>query len=174
MPEMWDILDENGHRTGMTAERWSMIDDQAAGYHLVVHVYITNRQSQWLIQKRSASKEIWPGLWDVTGGAALAGEDSLSAARREVEEEIGIQLDPAQMFVEGRLQRKHNLIDIWVARADFAIDDCRLDPIEVTAVRWVDADSLIEILFEGEHRDDEYKSIVAGFAPSRIIRVDEK
>jgi GrpB-like predicted nucleotidyltransferase (UPF0157 family)/8-oxo-dGTP pyrophosphatase MutT (NUDIX family) len=171
MPEIWDILDENGRKTGMTAERPAMLGGQVAGYHLVVHVYINNRQGQWLIQKRSDIKEIWPGLWDITGGAALAGEDSLSAARREVEEEIGVRLDPSLMFIERRLCRKHSLIDIWVAYADFAIEDCRLDPAEVAEARWVDADSLVKIIFEAEYRDDEYKSIVEGMTKSRTIWV---
>ena len=32
--------------------------------------------------------------WETTGGSALAGDDSLTAALRETKEELGIDLDP--------------------------------------------------------------------------------
>ena len=42
------------------------------------------------IQRRSHRKGLFPGLWDISvAGNSLHGEDSHSAAQREVREELG-------------------------------------------------------------------------------------
>jgi 8-oxo-dGTP pyrophosphatase MutT (NUDIX family) len=168
MTELWDILNDNGSFTGRVAERDAMLRGEETGYHLVVHVYIVNTRGEWLIQKRSATKAFLPGKWDITGGAVLAGEDSLTAALRETREEIGITLDPELMYIEKRLKWPGCFADIRVARAEFDTTDCTLDPAEVDAVRWVDSDDFLSIVF-GETEDPAYRSLAEGFV--RQIRL---
>jgi isopentenyldiphosphate isomerase len=59
--------------------------------HRVVHVLVFNTKGELLLQKRSMSKDVAPGKWDTSvGGHLNPGEDPLSAARREMKEELGI------------------------------------------------------------------------------------
>ncbi len=59
--------------------------------HRVVHVLVFNTKGDLLLQKRSMSKDVAPGRWDTSvGGHLNPGEDPLSAARREMREELGI------------------------------------------------------------------------------------
>ena len=53
------------------------------------------RADGWvLVHRRSADKDLWPGLLDVAcGGVLLAGEEPEAGARRELAEEVGID-DP--------------------------------------------------------------------------------
>ena len=44
-----------------------------------------------MISKRAPAKTA-PGMWETTGGGAVAGESGLEAAVREVREELGIAL----------------------------------------------------------------------------------
>jgi isopentenyldiphosphate isomerase len=61
--------------------------------HRVVHVLVFNTKGDLLLQKRSMSKDVAPGKWDTSvGGHLNPGEDPLSAARREMKEELGISL----------------------------------------------------------------------------------
>lgn len=61
--------------------------------HRVVHVLVFNKMGEFLLQKRSMSKDVAPGRWDTSvGGHLNPGEDPLSAARRETSEELGIPL----------------------------------------------------------------------------------
>ena len=59
--------------------------------HRVVHVLVFNTKGDLLLQKRSMNKDVAPGRWDTSvGGHLNPGEDPLSAARREMKEELGI------------------------------------------------------------------------------------
>lgn len=61
--------------------------------HRVVHILVFNTKGELLLQKRSMSKDVAPGKWDTSvGGHLNPGEDPLSAARREMKEELGISL----------------------------------------------------------------------------------
>jgi len=62
--------------------------------HKVVHVLVFNERGELLLQKRSANKDVAPGKWDTSvGGHVAPAESLLVAARREMQEEIGIITD---------------------------------------------------------------------------------
>lgn len=61
--------------------------------HRIVRVLLFNSKGELLIQKRSSKVGTAPGKWDQSvGGHVDAGEDYLTAARRETKEELGINI----------------------------------------------------------------------------------
>ena len=59
--------------------------------HRVVHVLVFNKRGEIYLQKRVSTKIVQPGKWDTSvGGHVDSGEEYLTAARREMEEELGI------------------------------------------------------------------------------------
>lgn len=93
--ELWDIYDKNKVRTGRTMERnhFTLKDDE---YHLTVLGVIRIPDGRFLITQRVMTKRWAPGWWEVSGGAAMAGEDSLDAVKREILEEVGIDVSNAK------------------------------------------------------------------------------
>ena len=87
--EFWDIYDENKKPTGRTMKRndWCLKDGE---YHLTVLGVIGRPDGTFLITKRVMTKAWAPGWWEVSGGAAQAGEESCEAVLREVKEETGL------------------------------------------------------------------------------------
>ena len=81
--EYWDIYDKNKQPTGRTMLKndWCLADDE---YHLTVLGVVARTDGKFLITKRVMTKRWAPGWWEVSGGAAMAGESSLEALRREV------------------------------------------------------------------------------------------
>jgi isopentenyldiphosphate isomerase len=63
--------------------------------HRTVFVMVQSTDGRVLVHQRSPDKDIWPSWWDMAvGGVVGLGEDWDTAARREVEEEIGVVADP--------------------------------------------------------------------------------
>lgn len=91
MQELFDILDENGNLTGEIASRK---DAHKKGlWHRAILVAIVNKDNQILLQQRSFNKEKNAGMWDISvAGHISAGQDSLSAAAREINEEVSVDL----------------------------------------------------------------------------------
>lgn len=60
--------------------------------HRIVRIMIENDHGEILIQHRSPTKDIFPNCWDNSAaGHVDAGEDYLTAALRELKEELGIE-----------------------------------------------------------------------------------
>lgn len=57
---------------------------------------IERPDGKFLITQRVMTKAWAPGWWEVSGGAAQAGEESIDAVRREVREETGIDVTDAR------------------------------------------------------------------------------
>lgn len=89
--EYWDIYDKNKQLTGRTMKKndWTLADDE---YHLTVLGVVARRDGKFLITKRVMTKAWAPGWWEVSGGAAMAGEKSEEAVLREVKEETGLDV----------------------------------------------------------------------------------
>ena len=60
--------------------------------HRAVYLLVFNGRGEILVHRRTTSKDVYPGYWDVTvGGVVDAGEDYETAADRELAEEVGIR-----------------------------------------------------------------------------------
>ena len=87
--EILEIVDREGN-TIATALR-SHIHGNPSLIHKVVHVLVFNDKGELLLQKRSMNKDVAPGRWDTSvGGHISINEDLIEAAKREMEEELGI------------------------------------------------------------------------------------
>jgi len=138
LPELWDILDENGNPTGRLHERGKPMNN--GEYHLEVYVWIENGKGEYLISQRTPNKT-FPLMWECTGGNAVAGDDSLTTALKEVNEELGITLDPQNgRRIQHRLPCTtalcHGLIDVWLFRQNVDISAVTLAPDETCAAKW--------------------------------------
>ena len=121
--EIWDLYDAHRRPTGQTHRRGAPIP--AGFYHLVVHVWVENSAGQFLLTKRSPNKG-FPNLWECTGGSVLSGEDSLTAAIREVEEETGLVLSPENGRIVHCYSGKDYHTDVWLFRQEFDLEKVHL------------------------------------------------
>lgn len=121
--EIWDIYDQDRNLTGRKHRRGDFLD--RGDYHLTVHVWMMNRNGEILITKRSPNKG-FPNMWECTGGSALAGDDSLTAAIREVREETGLELQPENGECILNFLGDDYISDVWLFFQDFELQDVKL------------------------------------------------
>jgi len=87
--ELLEIVDKDGKSLGVAPR--SSIHGNPSLLHKVIHVLVFNSAGELLLQKRSMSKDVAPGQWDTSvGGHVSPAEDTYSAARREMMEELGV------------------------------------------------------------------------------------
>lgn len=152
--EIWDLYNERREKSGRDHVRGEEVPE--GYYHLVVQVWIRNSKDEYLISQRSADRPQYPLKWECVGGSALKGEDSLCAAIREVEEEVGVRLCPHSgklvCSVVGRVingVRYSDIVDVW----QFAYDgDVTLENAatkEVAQTVWLKKDQIREMFDKG-------------------------
>lgn len=91
MEELLDVLDDNGIKTGIILPRSEV--HKKGLWHRIIVVAIINEKNEILIQQRSHNKDKNPDMWDISvTGHLSAGQDSLTAATREISEEVSVSL----------------------------------------------------------------------------------
>ena len=146
--ELWDIYDEERRLTGKTMVRGEAYPED--GYHLVVHMCVFNSKGEMLLQRRQLDKDGWPGMWDITmGGSAVAGDNSRTAAEREVLEEMGIKVDLTGVRPVLTMHRPHIFDDFYIVEKDMELSELRFQPEEVCDAKWADEAEALRMLDEG-------------------------
>ena len=132
--ELNDIYDENRNRTGKLHRRPSKW--HAGEYGLVVCVWVHDGKGRLLLTRRAKGKS-FAGTWENSGGAALAGEESLQAVRRELFEETGIAAEESEFELLSSTQEGHFFYDHYCIKADVPLEKIVLQPGETDGAKWV-------------------------------------
>lgn len=152
--ELWDIYDKNKQRTGRTMKRndWCLKDGE---YHLTVLGVVKRTDGKFLITQRTMDKSWAPGWWEVSGGAAQAGEDSLDAIIREIKEETGLDVHNAKGGYCFTYQRENPgegdnyFADVYRFEMDFEESDVRPQEKETLGFMIADLDQIKAFADEG-------------------------
>jgi 8-oxo-dGTP pyrophosphatase MutT (NUDIX family) len=158
-PEQVDVIDENDVVVGQVTRAEMR---RRVLRHRAVFAAVVSSEGKLLIHRRSDSKDIWPGWWDIAvGGVVTAGETYDSAMVRELAEEAGI--DDATLHPLG----KGSYVDADVS----LIGQCFLvhhdGPVEardgeVAEMCWVSAAELRDRLERAEFLPDSRALLLPG------------
>lgn len=165
--ELWDIYDKNKQKTGRTMQRndWCLKDDE---YHLTVLGIIARPDGKFLITRRVMTKTWAPGWWEVSGGAALAGEESEDAVKREILEETGLDVSHAEgeyLFTyhrENPGKGDNYFVDVYRFIMDFSEKDVHIQKEEAADFRLATPEDIKELAEQGIFL--HYDSIREGFS----------
>ena len=135
--EMSDIFDENDVYTGITVPKHTPLLPGQFKRHAVI---ILKTEKGYIMQQRSLKARFFPGKWDVTGGAVMAGEAPIDAAAREAMEELGVTAHEPRLFHREKLHWENGTgaeMYVYAARAEIPEKGMRIDPTEVNDVKIV-------------------------------------
>ena len=136
--EYWDIYDQQGHFLGYSVPKGQTL--QKTEYHIAVEAWLLNEAGEVLIQQRSLQCQLLPGVWGLTTGRLVAGEDSLTGCLREVQEELGVALTRQAASFLRRIIRADGtqlIWDLYLLRCSLPESAFLLQQEEVSQVRWV-------------------------------------
>lgn len=147
--ELWDLYDAQRKLTGETMVRGTPVPKGL--YHLVVHICIFNPKGEMLIQHRQSFKPTWSGMWDVSvGGAVASGEDSQLGARREVAEEIGLDVDFTGVAPAVSVTFPDGFDDYYILERDLDISQLSFQYEEVQGAKWASKEDIFAMIDSGE------------------------
>lgn len=158
MVEFFDVLDEEGKKTGRIKPREEVHRD--GDWHKSVHVWIVNDKGEVLLQKRSPNKDSHPNMWDISSaGHLIAGDDSLSGALREIKEELGVEVLPEQLSLIGTRKKaskytqtfiNNEFSDVYLLRWSRPLNQLQLQEEEVSEVKYVSLDEFRNMIHSGD------------------------
>lgn len=156
--ELIDVLDENGVKTGEVLSREEI--HKKGLWHRAIVVAIINEKNEVLLQQRADNKEKNAGMWDISvAGHISNGQDALSAAAREINEEVSISLGynvdikSFRYMFSYRTQQKYSedfienqFYDLFILRKEnLSIENIKMQESEVKAIKFVDVNELMEM-----------------------------
>lgn len=156
--DLFDILNEDGTPTGQVKQRALVHRD--GDLHGASHIFVTRLHQgriQVLLQKRSSSKDSFPGLLDTSSAGHLDASESFDqAAQRELAEELGLR-DQAPKFIfiqrqdyetsfYGQPFHDREIDHVYLLECDQPAEDFVIERCELDAVIWMDAAEILQAL----------------------------
>lgn len=165
--EYLDVCDEKGQPTGSIVRRNKAHRDGIR--HRTAHVWVIREEKgriQVLLQKRSANKESFPGMYDTSSAGHIpAGCEPLDSALRELREELGIEAGEGQLCYigaicnryeaqfKGKIFRDNEYCSVYLYREPLDAESLHLQAEEVERVDWFDLEQVRE---EIEHSRERF------------------
>ncbi|MGN1338805.1 MAG: NUDIX domain-containing protein [Oscillospiraceae bacterium] len=164
--ELFDVLTEDGEHTGQRKRRGDIHRD--GDWHASVHIWAARRRlggMEFLLQKRADSKDSFPGCFDAAStGHIDAGEDAISAAVRELYEEMGIRARPSELVLlfrrkvsEDNVFHEKRFLNneikwVFLYRGTISEHSIHFEQEEISAVCWQSAAEIKPALEENDPR----------------------
>ena len=144
--ELLDLYDDNGKRTGQTIERGTKFDK---GNIMLSIIFIKNSEGKFLIQKTSKEKG---AIYSSTGGHVIHNEDGLITIVREVNEELGIDVDSNEIKIIGLKKHPERpcLINLYLLEKNIDINCLKLQSEEVELVEWLSQDEILNLISDNK------------------------
>ena len=156
---------EAAHRAASDAELIAWVDEQDNLLGSLVRsdlrrrgligrctfIFLFNSSGELCVHRRTLSKAMYPGFWDTAAGGMVAAHESYAeSAARELEEELGLVIDPTQATFLGQFSAPAANEPGFVVQAEiFQLTiDAEVSPAaEIEEVVWVDpaTDPVLEL-----------------------------
>jgi len=138
--ELVDVVDETDRIVGQAPRREVRRKNLR---HRSVYVLVFNSLGQLFVHRRTETKDVFPGYWDVAvGGVLNAGEDYDEGAKRELREEVGSD-GPIRRLFPLRYDDEHNRVAGMVYSC-LSDGPFHLQVTEVAEGIWMDLDVLLD------------------------------
>jgi len=175
--EILDVVDEWGNPTGETVERKEA--HEKGIMHRTSHVWLVRNKHgkvQILLQKRSETKESFPGCYDISSAGHIpAGMDFAESAIRELQEELGVSASENELIFcgdriinwndcfYGKPFHDRQYSRVFILWRDIDEEKMILQKEEIDSVLWIDLDECIAAVENNQIRHciypDELKMV---------------
>jgi isopentenyldiphosphate isomerase len=145
LEERIDLCDPRGRPTGRSRTRAEVHRD--GDWHRSFHCWVVSPDrsgcSAIVLQRRAATKDTWPNLWDVSVAGHYAAGEGIEGGLREIQEELGLTVAWDELvqvgwrreevfYPSGLIERE--VQDVYFLWRDVDLTALQPDPQEVSGV----------------------------------------
>lgn len=170
--ELLEVYDAHGRPTGVAKARGAV--HRAGDWHVAFGCWVVRRGergAEVVLQRRSDTKDVWPGHFDTSASGHVRFGERLAEAAREVEEELGLRVRIEELATlppyrqedhhpNGLIDREHHDLHLW--RCDLPLEAYRPSKTEVSGLLAV---PLAELADLAEGRREIVKTELVTFGP---------
>lgn len=153
MLEKLEVYNREKQKTGKIVERQRGIKLQEGEYIIAVQCWIINTNGEILLTQRKLNK-IHGGKWEPTGGLIRSGETSFQGIKRELTEEIGLNVvDEDIVLAKEIIEEREDinfLRDIYVIKKDINLNELYFNDGEVINSKYVTIKEFSNMIENGE------------------------
>jgi len=144
--DIFDIVDKNDTVIGSD---FRSVIHQKGLLHRASHIWIFNSKGEYLLQRRSASKDRFPNTWTSSvSGHVDSGETYEQAAIREMSEEIGLTPSPVLKkiaYIKACEETENEFVWLFKTTSNGPF---KAQESEVSELKWATPDEVDRILSE--------------------------
>lgn len=150
--EVWDAVNAFGTPLGFDLYRDEAKQIPQGVYHQVAEIYVVTRAQEFLTTLRDPRKPF--GLkWEITGGSVLKGESPIEGAVRELREETGISVRPAELTLLSRIPLRQTLYYVYITTVPNADIPITLQPGETVDYRFLPREAFMREVYSVSFAD---------------------
>lgn len=153
MIEKLDVYDREKMKIGKIVERKKGEKLNKGEYIIAVQCWIINSKGEILLTQRKLNKT-HGGMWEPTSGLVISGETSAQGIKRELLEEIGLDILEDEIILTKEIIEEREdisfLRDIYVIKKDITLNELNFNDGEVINVKYVTIEKLAEMIQNGE------------------------
>jgi isopentenyldiphosphate isomerase len=153
--ELLEVYDRAGRPTGRAKARGPIHRD--GDWHLAFFCWIVRSGPmgpELVLQRRSASKDVWPGRFDASAAGHVRFGETKAEMLREVREELGLLVAERELVClpghrqehrhpNGIVDREHHALHLW--RCELPFEAYRPSPTEVSGLAALPLAVLVEL-----------------------------
>lgn len=157
--ELLDIYDHEGKKLNYSISR--EVAHKEGLWHKIACMFIINSNGEVLMQKRSQLKKSNPNGWGCSASGHIdAGENIITGALRELNEEIGVLITEEELnfigtvyedYETNNMKIKH-IAEIYLIHKDISLNDLTLQEEEVSDAKYYTIDEAEKTDFAQKHK----------------------
>lgn len=141
--ELLEVFDDNGNSIGKTVDRSARLELDVGEHIALAVIFIENNLGEFLMQKTSKEKG---GLYSSTGGHVDHGETPLETIKREVKEEVGVNIDDDEIKEFGFISYDMPLRYLFYLKKNININDAKVQKEEVEFMKYISVDDIYSMI----------------------------
>ena len=151
--EYRDLYDANKNNIYERVKKGNIIPKNK--YYITVVIIIENDNKELLLQVNKKFNK-----WSITGGHPKSGEDSITGAQKELQEELNINVSKSELKLFKTIKTEDDFVDLYYLKKNINLKDIKMQYEEVSDINWFTKKNIDKMIKESiflESHIDFYK-----------------